>query len=58
VYRWIGGRERQTARYIAFLAEIPEGFRGVENLAVREGAIEITERGTNAVISIKSAREW
>jgi hypothetical protein len=58
VYRWIGGRKRLTARYVAFLAEIPEGFRGVENVEVREGAIEITERGTGSVISIKSARDW
>jgi hypothetical protein len=58
MFRWIGGRERLTARYVAFLTEIPEGFRGVGNLQVNEGAIEITERETGNVLSIKSAREW
>jgi hypothetical protein len=58
IFRWIGGRERLAVRYAAFLAEIPEGFRGVADLQVKEGAIEITERETGNVISIKSAREW
>ena len=58
MFRWIGGRERLTARYVAFLTEIPEGFRGVEDLQVKDGAIEITERETGKIISIKSAREW
>jgi hypothetical protein len=58
VYRWIGGRERLTVRYVAFLAEIPEGFRGVENLEIRDGAIQLTERETGNIISVKSAREW
>lgn len=58
VFRWIGGRERLTARYVAFLTEIPEGFRGVGNLQVQEGSIEITERETGKLISIKSVREW
>jgi hypothetical protein len=58
VFLWIGARERLTARYVAFLAEIPEGFRGVENLTVENGSIEITERQTGAVLSIKAAGEW
>jgi hypothetical protein len=58
MFRWIGGRERLTTRYIAFLAQIPEGFHGVADLQVKEGAIELSERETGNVISIKSAREW
>jgi hypothetical protein len=58
VFRWIGGRERQTVHYVAFLTEIPEGFRGVEDLQVKEGAIEIRERETGKILSVKCAREW
>jgi hypothetical protein len=58
VVRWIGARERLTVRYVAFLAEIPEGFRGVADLRVKEGNIEIEERETGNVISVKSTREW
>ncbi len=58
LFRWIGGRQRLTARYVAFVTEIPDGFQGVANLEVKAGAIEITERETGKVLSIKSAREW
>ena len=58
VYRWIGGRERLTVRYIAFLAEIPEGFNGVADVEVRGGSLHITERQTGSIISLNSAREW
>ena len=58
VYRWIGGRERVTIRYIAFLAQIPEGYKGVADIEVRNGKIHITEHQTGRTISLKSAREW
>ncbi len=58
VYRWIGGRERVNVRYVAFLSEIPTGYRGVENVEVKAGQIVITERETGSVISLKSARQW
>ena len=58
VYRWIGGRERLTVRYVAFLAEIPEGYKGVADVEVRDGRIQITERETGRMISLNSAREW
>ncbi len=58
VYRWIGGRERLTVRYVAFLAEIPEGYKGVADLEVRGGQIHITERQTGRIISLNSARDW
>ena len=58
VYRWIGGRERLTVRYLAFLAEIPEGYKGVADVQVHGGKIHITERHTGKMISLDSAREW
>lgn len=58
VYRWIGGRERLTVRYVAFLAKIPEGYKGVADVEVRGGKIYITERQTGSTISLDSAQEW
>ena len=58
VYRWIGGRERLTVRYVAFLAEIPDDYKGVADVEVRDGRIHITERETGRIISLSSAREW
>ncbi len=54
VYRWIGGGARLTARYLAFLVEIPAGFRGVAAVEVRPGAIVLTERETARQIILES----
>ena len=58
VYRWLGARERVTVRYVAFLSEIPEGYRGVDNVQVKGGQIVVTERETGKMLILKSAREW
>lgn len=55
LYRWIGGGQRVTARYLAFLAEIPSDFRGVAGVQARSGAIVLTERETGRQLAIESA---
>ncbi|MCL4401191.1 MAG: aldose 1-epimerase family protein [Acidobacteria bacterium] len=57
-YRWIGARQRLRQSYVAFLAEIPAGFRGVANVESREGRIAIEERGTGSIITVPSGRAW
>lgn len=57
-YRWIEGRERLTVRYLAFVTEIPDGYRGVADVDSKDGKIRITERETGRVISLKSERPW
>ncbi len=57
-YRWIEGGQRLTARYLAFVTEIPDGYRGVANVESKEGEIRITERETRKTISLKSERPW
>jgi hypothetical protein len=54
----MGGRERATVKYVAFLAEIPEGYHGVEDIAIDSGRIVITERETKKTITLKSAHPW
>jgi hypothetical protein len=58
MYRWIAGGQRVTVRYIVFLAEIPDGFRGVDNVEVAGGRIVLTERETGKKTTVSSAREW
>lgn len=53
-YRWIGGRQRLKTTWTAFLAEIPPGFHGVEDVRVESGRIVIRERGAHRIISVKS----
>jgi len=55
LYRWIGGNRSLTVRYLAFLTEIPAGFRGVAAVELRPGAILLTERETARQITIASA---
>jgi hypothetical protein len=55
LYRWIGGGRSLTAQYLAFLTEIPAGFRGVASVEVRPGAIVLTERETGRTITVDSA---
>ncbi len=52
-YRWISGRQRLTTRFTVFLAEIPPGFAGVEEVAVRKGIITIQERGSGRALRVR-----
>lgn len=37
-FRWIGGRERLKTEFTVFVVEIPEGFRGVRDVVLENGA--------------------
>jgi len=56
VYRWIGAGERLVTRYLAFLAEIPRGFRGVADLQVQDGFLLVTERETGRTLRVAASR--
>ncbi len=55
---WIGAGERKTVRYVAFMLEIPEGFKGVADVRVESGRIRVVERGTSRRFELRSEREW
>jgi hypothetical protein len=57
-YVWVGARERKTVQYVAFVAEIPAGYKGVADVRVEGGKIVVTESETGKSISLKSEREW
>jgi len=54
--RWIGGRQRETVQYLAFLLEIPEGFRGVADIQMLDDQILVVEAGTAKRYPIRSRR--
>lgn len=54
-YRWIGGKQKLKMDYVLFLAEIPKGFRGVQDVKLSDGAIRISESGTSKTISVSAA---
>lgn len=45
-YKFIAARQRLSTTYTIFLAEIPSGFAGVQDLRAEQSTIAITERGT------------
>ncbi len=56
VYSWIEAGQRRTQNYAFFLAEIPLGFKGVDDLRVEAGKIVIVERETGKTITLASSR--
>jgi hypothetical protein len=55
-YSWMGAREKKTQNYVIFLAEIPQGFRGVADVRTGVGEIQVQERETGRVIRVKGGR--
>ena len=43
-YRWIGGKQRLGTEFSIFLEEIPEGFKGIENVRTDTGVPMLTKR--------------
>jgi hypothetical protein len=54
-YRWIGGRARLATTYALFLAEIPAGFQGVDDVTFQGGVISLRERGSGRRIPVPAA---
>ncbi len=55
-FRWIGGRKKVKTSWTAFLAEIPPGFAGVEDVRMEPRRIVVRERGTGKEIAIDNTR--
>ncbi|MBX3012825.1 MAG: hypothetical protein KF832_15015 [Caldilineaceae bacterium] len=53
-YQWIGARQRLKTTYTIFLAEIPPGFPGVQDVQRQDDHIIITERGSGRQITLAS----
>jgi hypothetical protein len=43
-FRWIGARERLKTEFTVFVVEVPEGFRGVKDVTVGDGAPVVMAR--------------
>ena len=56
ILRWIGGRQRETVEYLAFLLEIPDGFRGVADVQMLDDRILVVETGTARRFEVRSGR--
>lgn len=52
-YKFIAARQRLSTTYDIFLAEIPSGFAGAQDVRVERGTIAITERGTGRSVIVR-----
>jgi hypothetical protein len=54
----VPARARKTIRYIAFLAELPEGFEVVRDVRPAAGEVNVFGAGRANVVSLPAARSW
>ncbi len=52
IYRYIDAAEAQTRSYVAFLAEIPDGYQGVDGLVYENGTLTLIERESGSQIRL------
>ena len=52
-YKYITARQRLSTTYDIFLAEIPVGFAGVQDVTVEQSSIALTERGTRRNVTVR-----
>jgi quinoprotein glucose dehydrogenase len=52
-YKWIGAGQRQSTTFTMFLAEIPSGFAGVQDVQPDEDRIVVIERGTGRRLTVQ-----
>jgi hypothetical protein len=51
-YRWIGAKQKIEQSYLVFITAIENGYKGVANLRLEEGAIILEEKETGKEIMI------
>jgi hypothetical protein len=55
LYRWLPAKSTIESTFLMFFARTPEGFRGVGEIRLREGAIEIRDSLTGRTMTLKTA---
>jgi len=51
-YEWLNARAGLVKRFCAFSTEVPEEFRGVQEIRIKDKALEIVERDNARVVTI------
>ena len=51
-FGWFDGKEKKTARYLALMASVPEGFNGVRDIAIEGSEIVVQGLGVDAAIRV------
>ena len=51
-YEWLNARASLEKRFCAFSAEVPEGFKGVQEIRVEDNALQIVERDNGRIVKV------
>jgi hypothetical protein len=55
-YEWLNARSSLVKKFCAFSVKVPQGFKGVRDIEVREKSLEILERDEGRTISVPLSR--
>lgn len=55
-YEWLNARSSLVKKFCAFSVKVPQGFKGVRDIEVREKSLEILERDQGRTISVPLSR--
>ena len=53
-FGWIGPREKRSQSYVIFIADVPRGWRGTADISLKDGGVQIFEKGTSNVVSLSA----
>ena len=51
-YEWLNARGALVKKFCAFTAEVPDGFKGVQEVRIKDRTLEIVERDSGRVVKI------
>jgi hypothetical protein len=51
-YEWLNARGAVVKRFCAFSAEVPDAFKGVQEIRVKDKALEIVERDNGRIVTV------
>jgi hypothetical protein len=52
LYEWLDAHSRMTKRFATFSTRVPPGYRGVADVRISAGTLEIVEEGTGKTIAL------
>jgi hypothetical protein len=57
-YEWLNARSSLVKKFCAFSVKVPQGFKGVQDVEVRDASLEIVERDRGRTISVPLTRSF
>ena len=56
LYRWLPASSKIEARYLMFWTRAPEGFKGVDDIHLRDGELHIRDDRSGQTLTLKASQ--